>query len=550
MADEEHLAILKQGVEVWNEWRRKNPGIQPDLRELNLSRIFLFGINFSKANLMGSSFRKADLRSQHDSWSGTIVFDNCEKHPLMGVNLHNINLKGCDLRGANFEETVLVDLILKGANFSNVDFRESNFSGIDLSAQNLIFSKSNFSEAILNEVNLSGLDFSGAKFIEAAINEAILVGTNFAGADFSKAALMSTNLTDANLERAKLTEATLLSANLSKANLRKANLSSAMLSGADLFKTKLVAANLSRAKIDEAILCEAELIHANLSQADLNGADLRYANFSEAILEDVNLTDAKTRAAQFVGAKVTGVCLEAQNLCETVLDKINCEYVYLKYPDQRRLPEKGVFYADEFSKLFQTNRFYSISFLESQIDRFEKLLEENFEGNESIFHNFLEKYPSLLDIYGTVESKPTFFYPKEERSAVEKTKLQPDFIIRYQDNKYKLVEIEKPEKPIATKQGRPTSKLEEPAFQIAEWEDYIDEHYELIKDKYPGIFNQKNRTRMIVIGRRSEISQKYGDPVKYMKLISRKFSCEEVYTYDDLLDKAKQAFENLKALSL
>ncbi len=25
MANPEHLAILKQGVEVWNEWRKRNP---------------------------------------------------------------------------------------------------------------------------------------------------------------------------------------------------------------------------------------------------------------------------------------------------------------------------------------------------------------------------------------------------------------------------------------------------------------------------------------------------------------------------------------------
>jgi hypothetical protein len=31
VANEEHLAILKQGVEVWNKWREKNPEIKPDL---------------------------------------------------------------------------------------------------------------------------------------------------------------------------------------------------------------------------------------------------------------------------------------------------------------------------------------------------------------------------------------------------------------------------------------------------------------------------------------------------------------------------------------
>ena len=29
MADEKHVALLKQGVEVWNAWRQKTPDIRP-----------------------------------------------------------------------------------------------------------------------------------------------------------------------------------------------------------------------------------------------------------------------------------------------------------------------------------------------------------------------------------------------------------------------------------------------------------------------------------------------------------------------------------------
>ena len=36
MANPEHLAILKQGVEAWNEWREGNPDATIDLREAML----------------------------------------------------------------------------------------------------------------------------------------------------------------------------------------------------------------------------------------------------------------------------------------------------------------------------------------------------------------------------------------------------------------------------------------------------------------------------------------------------------------------------------
>jgi len=32
MTNQEHLDILKQGVDTWNQWRQEHPDIQPDLR--------------------------------------------------------------------------------------------------------------------------------------------------------------------------------------------------------------------------------------------------------------------------------------------------------------------------------------------------------------------------------------------------------------------------------------------------------------------------------------------------------------------------------------
>jgi hypothetical protein len=31
MANDEHVALLKQGVDAWNVWREENPDIRPDL---------------------------------------------------------------------------------------------------------------------------------------------------------------------------------------------------------------------------------------------------------------------------------------------------------------------------------------------------------------------------------------------------------------------------------------------------------------------------------------------------------------------------------------
>lgn len=99
MANEEHLKILKQGVEVWNRWRRENPGIRPNLVGTKLSNIDLHSVN-----LRGVDVRYVNL-------SGTNL-----GHAYLGeANLSYADFYGAILSGALFESTILGDL-----NLSNV----------------------------------------------------------------------------------------------------------------------------------------------------------------------------------------------------------------------------------------------------------------------------------------------------------------------------------------------------------------------------------------------------------------------------------------------
>ncbi len=67
MANQEHLDILRQGVEVWNQWRQEHQLTNPDLSMANLPRADLWGANlyradFHGANLNRAAFNRADLR--------------------------------------------------------------------------------------------------------------------------------------------------------------------------------------------------------------------------------------------------------------------------------------------------------------------------------------------------------------------------------------------------------------------------------------------------------------------------------------------------------
>jgi uncharacterized protein YjbI with pentapeptide repeats len=96
MADQAQFAALKQGVDVWNAWRRAQAPVRPDLSGAGLR-----GLDLSKADLSGADLRGADLR-------GTI--------------LHAATLAGADLSGANFFKAALDDADLAGAKLIGARF--------------------------------------------------------------------------------------------------------------------------------------------------------------------------------------------------------------------------------------------------------------------------------------------------------------------------------------------------------------------------------------------------------------------------------------------
>src|SRR4051812_26952078 len=91
MANEEHVARLKQGVDAWNAWRRENPGERPRLSGAILNGAILRWANLSTADLNGTILNGADLR---------------------GAILNGAKLRGADLTGAMLSRTVFGDVDL------------------------------------------------------------------------------------------------------------------------------------------------------------------------------------------------------------------------------------------------------------------------------------------------------------------------------------------------------------------------------------------------------------------------------------------------------
>jgi uncharacterized protein YjbI with pentapeptide repeats len=379
MANEEHLNLLKQGIDVWNDWIEKKLKAEPnffggnfigvDLRDANLYKANFYRACFAAANLEGVNLSEANL-CQAD-FAGA----NLEGANLSKVNLALGSLAGANLEGANLEEANLTRVILTGVNFSRVILTGVNFSEVDL--RRTRFSKINLKGAIFIEANLTEADFSEANLIEANFSEANLTGTNLTGVNLSRANFTGANLKGVNLNGIDLSEATLIGAILSRvtfigADLRKAHLTGAMLGGADFSRANLreshfpgaylMGANFTEASLMGANFTEARLVKAELTKANLTKSLFLAANLTEVNCTEANLTEARLMrvqalAANFENSILTGVCLEDWHInSETNLNGVICEYVYRQYNQQERCPLDRDFAPGEFTKLFQKAR--------------------------------------------------------------------------------------------------------------------------------------------------------------------------------------------------
>ena len=165
MPDEEHLKILKQGVEQWNKWRLEN-ATRPDLSGANLIGADLIGTDLIAAYLSFADLTGANL-------SGIKLIDA----NLIGANLSGANLSGADLIGAN-----LSSAYLSGANLSGAYLSGAYLGGAYLSGANL-------RSANLRGANLSGAYLSGANLTSADLTDADLSGTRLVETDFTNATI-------------------------------------------------------------------------------------------------------------------------------------------------------------------------------------------------------------------------------------------------------------------------------------------------------------------------------------------------------------------------
>lgn len=183
MANETHIHILRQGVSVWNKWRRDNPNVKPDLSQANFYRAFFSRIDLSSASLSSANLSEADLYGAN----------------LSHAYLDNSKLSSADLREADLSMSDLSHGDLSGTFLSSAKLYKSHlvwasFSGSKLNMADL--REANLYSANLNRANLTGTDLCGANLTEANLFMANLTNTKFSRSYFGLTLLGNIDLSE------------------------------------------------------------------------------------------------------------------------------------------------------------------------------------------------------------------------------------------------------------------------------------------------------------------------------------------------------------------
>lgn len=177
MANPEHLALLKNSVAGWNEWRKENANSIPDLSLADLRGAVLREANLTRTDLGGAFVREADLGGA-DLRQADLIHANLTQCDLTRADLGGAYLSYANCSGANLRQVLMIGADLTGADLRAADLNEAILS-------RATFREAYLSKAILSEADLNGTDLSGADLSDADFTKAYCGFTSFANVDLS-----------------------------------------------------------------------------------------------------------------------------------------------------------------------------------------------------------------------------------------------------------------------------------------------------------------------------------------------------------------------------
>jgi len=171
VADPLHLRELLQGARRWNHWRRTNPGVIPNLCDVDLSSLCL-------------SLTEPDV--DPTDWDTTRKYlapgIDLSRADLRGANLAHSQLFAADFRSADLQTTDLRGATLWQANFDYADLSRALISEASLR-------KASIQQADLYQTEMWGCEFDETRFLDIdlstveGLESASHSGPSFIGVD-------------------------------------------------------------------------------------------------------------------------------------------------------------------------------------------------------------------------------------------------------------------------------------------------------------------------------------------------------------------------------
>jgi len=148
--------------------------------------------------------------------------------------------------------------------------------------------------------------------------------------------------------------------------------------------------------------------------------------------------------------------------------------------------------------------------------------------SEETYHQFLRTNPVFLDPLARVASK--------QKLGLE---FVTDFVVRRYDDKYLLVEIEKPQDRIFTQANGFSAQFSHALGQILDFQAWVEENGAYARSLMPEIASPRG---LLVMGRKSDLSEAQR---RKLHRLNVNLASVDVVTFDELHASAVRLYENL-----
>ena len=232
------------------------------------------------------------------------------------------------------------------------------------------------------------------------------------------------------------------------------------------------------------------------------------------------LPDTTIKAANIALEELIIRSLEDERVFEVLVDFLNSQTM-VTYKDSKE--DKRRFRSRVFDAFVKGR----ILITEELITRFKGLLDQ--ENAEEIYQTFLAEHPVFLDPLASE------IIPKHRLGSEFIT----DFVIRRLDNKYVVVEIEKPQDAVFTAGDDFSAKFTHALGQVLDFQQWIDSHGEYARSLLPEISSPRG---VVIIGTAANFSERQRQKLHRFNMNS---STVQVLTFDEVAFNARRLHQNI-----